>query len=92
MMAKGNDENPIVINGSSKRWYGSRASLSDHKIIHGRDKVSTARESFTACLRPSDHGRELTVIASHWEESCFDSLKNTLMGQYNVTRNRHGKL
>ena len=87
MMAKGNNENPIVINGSSKRWYGSRACLSDHKPIYGRDKVSTARESFTACLRPSDHGRDLIVIASHWDYGNLSDLKTALTGLYKVHRN-----
>ena len=87
MMAKGNDENPIVISGSSKRWYGSKACLDDHKRIHGLDKIGTARESFTACLRPSDHGRDLIVIASHWDYGDLTDLKTALTGQYKVHRN-----
>ena len=87
MMAKGNDENPIVISGSSKRWYGSKACLDDHKRIHGLDKIGTARESFTACLRPSDHGRDLIVIASHWDYGNLSDLKTALTGQYKVHRN-----
>ncbi len=87
MMAKGNDENPIVITGNTKRWYGSRACLGDHKRIHGRDKVATARDAFAACLRPSDHGRDLIVIASHWDYHNLDSLKTAIGGQYSVTRN-----
>ena len=38
MMAKGNDENPIVISRSTKRWYGSKACLDDHQSIHGLDR------------------------------------------------------
>ena len=87
MMAKGNDENPIVISGSSKRWYGSKACLNDHKRIHGLDKIATAKESFTACLRPSDHGRDLIVIASHWDYGNLSDLKTALLGQYKVIRN-----
>ena len=87
MMAKGNDENPIVISGSSKRWYGSKACLADHKRIHGLDKIGTARESFAACLRPSDHGRDLIVIASHWDYGNLTDLKTALTGQYKVIRN-----
>ena len=87
MMAKGNDENPIVISGSSKRWYGSKACLNDHKRIHGLDKIATAKESFTACLRPSDHGRDLIVIASHWDYGNLTDLKTALTGQYKVIRN-----
>jgi len=87
MMAKGCDQNPIVISGSSKRWYGSKACLADHKRIHGLDKIGTARESFAACLRPSDHGRDLIVIASHWNYCELTDLKTALTGQYKVTRN-----
>jgi hypothetical protein len=87
MMAKGDDSNPIVITGNTKRWYGSRACLGDHKRIHGRDKIQTSRDAFAACLRPSDHGRDLIVIASHWDYHNLDSLKNAIGGQYNVTRN-----
>ncbi len=87
MMAKGDDENPIVVMGSSKRWYGSKACLSDHKRVHGLDKIATAKESFAACLRPSDHGRDLVVIASHWDFGNLDNLKTALLGQYQVHRN-----
>jgi hypothetical protein len=87
MMAKGDDENPIVINGSSKRWYGARACLGNHNRIHGRDKVQTARDAFAACLRPSDDGRDLIVIASHWDYENLESLKTALKGQYSITRN-----
>jgi hypothetical protein len=87
MMAKGDNENPIVINKTSKRWYGSRACLGQHTRIHGRDKVGTARDAFAACLRPSDDGRDLIVIASHWDYENLESLKGALEGQYNITRN-----
>ena len=87
MMAKGDDENPIVITGNTKRWYGSRACLGQHTRIHGRDKIQTARDAFSACLRPSDHGRDLIAICSHWDYHNLDSLKNAIGGQYNVTRN-----
>jgi hypothetical protein len=87
MMARGNDENPIVLTSTSKRWYGSKACLGDHKRIHGRDKIETARDAFTACLRASDHGRDLIVIASHWDFENLESLKAALIGQYSVTRN-----
>lgn len=89
MMAKGDDANPIVINGSTRRWYGSRACLGEHNRIHGRDKVASARESFAACLRESDHGRDLIVIASHFDPSSFGKLQNQLMGQHRITRNGH---
>lgn len=87
MMSKGDNENPIVISGSSKRWYGSRACLNVHTRIHGRDKIQTARDAFTACLRPSDHGRDLIVIASHWDYQNLNALKSALSGRYSVIRN-----
>ena len=83
----GNDDNPIVIVGSGKRWYGSRACQGSHTRIHGRDKVGTARESFTACLRPSDNGRDLIVIASHYNSRELQDLKPALEGHYSVYRN-----
>jgi hypothetical protein len=87
VMAKGDDQNPIVVNGSSKRWYGSKACLGDHKRIHGRDKVQTARDAFAACLRPSDHGKFLEITASHWDYANLGALKSALLGQYSVFRN-----
>lgn len=86
-VVSGNDENPIVINGSTRRWYGARACQGQHTRIHGRDKVQTARESFTACLRASDHGRDLIVIASHYNSRELKDLKAALEGQYSVYRN-----
>jgi len=86
-MAKGDDENPIVVTSSSKRWYGSRASIGNHSRIHGRSKIETARDSFTACLRPSDHGKDLIVIASHWDFKNLSDLEPALKGQYSVIKN-----
>ena len=83
----GDDANPIVIVGSGRRWYGSKACQGHHTRIHGRDKVGTARESFTACLRPSDDGRDLIVIASHYNSRELKDLKAALEGQYKVIRN-----
>lgn len=87
MMAKSDNENPIVINGSSKRWYGSRACLGDHKRIHGRDKLQAARDAFSACLRPSDDGKQLYVIASHYDYPNLNALKPALSGRYSIIRN-----
>lgn len=87
MMSQGNDENPIVITGNTRRWYGSRACLGQHTRIHGRDKVATARDAFAACLRPSDDGRELIVVASHWDYQNLNTLKPALEGRYSVVRN-----
>ena len=86
-MAKGDDENPIVMVGASRRWYGSRACIGNHNRIHGRSKIDSARDSFSACLRPSDDGKDLIVIASHWDFENLESLEAALKGQYNVTRN-----
>lgn len=83
----GDDANPIVIVGSGMRWYGSKACQGNHTRIHGRDKVGTARESFTACLRPSDDGHDLIVVASHYNSRELKDLKSALEGQYKVIRN-----
>lgn len=87
MMAKSDNENPLVINGSSKRWYGSRACLGDHKRIHGRDKLQAARDAFSACLRPSDDGKQIYLIASHWDYQNLNGLKPALSGRYSIIRN-----
>jgi hypothetical protein len=81
-------ENPIVVvTGQPPRWYGAKACQGQHTPINGQSKLDTARESFTACLRPSDHERDLVVVASHWDASNLDSLKAALTGQYKATIN-----
>ena len=82
------DENPIVIaSGFRPRWYGEMACQGAHTKLHGRNKVETAREAFAATLRASDDGRDLIVIASHWDKPALEALKAALTGQYKVTRN-----
>ena len=86
--AHSDDENPIVIlEGQRPRWYGARVCQGDHVSNSHRSKIETARESFAACLRPSDDGRDLIVIASHWDKPALESLKVALQGQYKVIRN-----
>lgn len=84
---KADDENPLIIAGTTRRWYGARACQGAHQRIYGRSKLDTAREAFTASLRPSDDQRELIVIASHWDTMNLESLKPALIGQYKVIRN-----
>jgi hypothetical protein len=87
-MARRDNENPIVlIEGQPPRWYGSRACEGQHTAIHGRSKIDTARDSFAACLQPSDHGQTLTVAASHWGIDEFPALQRALLGQYKIIRN-----
>ena len=82
------DENPIVVvSGARPRWYGEMACQGAHTKLHGRNKVETAREAFTATLRPTDDGRDLIVIASHWDKPALEALKTALTGQYKVIRN-----
>jgi len=82
------EENPIVIlEGQRPRWYGARVSQGEHVSNSHRSKIETARESFAACLRPSDNERDLIVIASHWDKPALDSLKTSLLGRYSVIRN-----
>lgn len=86
--ALSDDENPIVIlDGQRPRWYGARVCQGDHVSNSHRSKIETARESFAACLRPSDDGRDLIVIASHWDKPALESLKVALQGHYKVIRN-----
>lgn len=87
--AHSDDENPLVITGNSRRWYGAIACQGPHVRSFERSKVETARDSFAACLRPSDDGRELVVVASHWNAQEFAALTKTLIGQYRVTRCGH---
>lgn len=83
------DQNPIVILGNEKRWYGSIACQGDHIRSFERSKVETQREAFSACLRPSDNGQNLIVVAAHWDLAEFDAIKKSLAGPYDVTRNGH---
>jgi hypothetical protein len=85
--AHSDDENPIVINGNQKRWYGAIACQGAHVRSFERSKIETARNSFAACLRPDDDGRDLAVIASHWNGLEFSGLEQALKGQYRVIRN-----
>jgi len=82
------EENPIVIlEGQRPRWYGARVSQGEHVSNSHRSKIETARESFAACLRPSDNERDLIVIASHWDKPALEALKTSLLGRYSVIRN-----
>ncbi|MBW4522650.1 MAG: hypothetical protein KME16_23640 [Scytolyngbya sp. HA4215-MV1] len=81
------DENPIVISGSQKRWYGAIACQGSHVRSFELSKIETARDHFSACLRFSDHQQELSVIAAHWDSTQFSDLQAALLGQYDVIRN-----
>ena len=82
------DENPIVIiDGKTPRWYGSIACQGQHVRSFERSKIETAREAFAACLRSSDDGRDLIVIASYWDKKDFPAMSKALKGAYRVIRN-----
>ena len=84
------NQNPVIaIDGRAPRWYGSKACDGRHTAIHGRSKVETARDSFAACLQVGDDGRDLIVVASHWDDDDFPALKKVLLGNYSVVRNGH---
>jgi len=86
--AHSDDENPIVIlDNKTPRWYGSIACQGQHVRSFERSKLETARESFAACLRPSDDGKDLIVIASYWDKKDLPAMEKALIGQYNVIRN-----
>ncbi len=83
-------DNPIVVvSGQPPRWYGVKACTGNYTPIHGQSKIETARESFTALLRPTDHERDLIVVASHWDDSNLKALETALKGQYKATVNGH---
>jgi hypothetical protein len=82
------DENPVVImDGKTPRWYGSIASQGPHVRSFERSKIETARDAFGACLRFSDHGRDLIVVTSYWDTQDFPAMQKALKGQYRVIRN-----
>ncbi|NET38999.1 MAG: hypothetical protein F6K19_44670 [Cyanothece sp. SIO1E1] len=83
------DENPLVINGTENRWYGSRACQGEHVNPLYARKESTARENFAACLRQSDDNKSLAVVVSHWDEDTAQGIGNALIGDYSITRNGH---
>ena len=86
--ALSDDVNPIVImDGKTPRWYGATACKGVHVRSFERSKIETARESFAACLRPSDHGRDLIVVASYWDAKDHKAMERALLGQYSVIRN-----
>lgn len=71
-----------------KRFYGEYACLNmKPERLDKVDKVDTARQSFAAMLRPSDDGKELVVVAAHWDEDKANEMGKRLMGQYSVTVN-----
>lgn len=87
-LARKDPFNPVVaLPGQVPRWYGQHACASRHVPIHGRSKVQTARDSFSACLQPADDGMNLEIIASHWNVDEFPDLVDTLLGRYSVIRN-----
>jgi hypothetical protein len=82
------NENPVVATkGQNPRWYGANACLGAHTPVFGSNKIEAARASFAACLQPSDHGKNIKVVASHWETAGFDQLKTALLGKYSIVRN-----
>ena len=86
--AHNDGENPIVIiDGKTPRWYGPMACQGAHTKSFELSKIETAREAFAACLRPSDDGSDLIVIASYWDQRDFPSMEKALKGQYRVIKN-----
>ncbi len=86
--ARADDQNPIIImDGKSPRWYGERACQGAHVRSFERSKIETAREAFAACLRSTDRGRDLIVVASYWDLKEFPAMARALKGHYRVLRN-----
>ena len=71
-----------------KRLYGKYAcSNMRPETLDNADKVETARQSFAAMLRPSDHMQELVVVASHWDADKACQICDRIKGDYSVTVN-----
>lgn len=84
-----NDENPLVLVDGETRWYGQEACQGAHESPLSQRKEVEPRFGFAACLRPSDHGKALTVVVSHWDEDTGNRIAQSLIGSYQVTRNGH---
>lgn len=81
-------ENPIVVvAGQPPRMYGLKACTGNYTPMNGLSKIETARDSFTALLRPTDHERDLVVVASHWDIENLKALESALTGQYKAIVN-----
>jgi hypothetical protein len=83
------DENPLIVFEGQKRLYGAIACQGAHESPLNHRKEANPRMGFAACLRPSDDGKDLTVIVSHWDESVGAQIAQSLTGPYSVTRNGH---
>lgn len=82
------EENPIVVvTGQPPRMYGVKACTGNYTPMNGLSKIETARDSFTALLRHTDHERDLVVVASHWDIENIDALESALKGQYKAIVN-----
>jgi len=81
------DENPIVVSNGQARWFGELACQGQHIRSFELSKIETARQHFAALLRPSDDGKDLTVVAGHWDKGDFPVLESALKGAYNIVRN-----
>ena len=82
------ESNPIVVvAGQPPRMYGVKACTGNYTPMNGLSKIETARDSFTACLRESDHERDLHVVASHWDIENLEALESALKGQYKAIVN-----
>jgi hypothetical protein len=82
------EQNPIVVvAGQPPRMYGVKACTGNYTPMNGLSKIETARDSFTALLRPTDHERDLVVVASHWDIENIDALESALKGQYKAIVN-----
>ena len=80
--------NVIVETKDYRRVYGPQAlSVSGYTTPDLSDKSKTARETFTACLRPSDDGQRLSVVISHWDEVKGHEIVDSLLGSYEATIN-----
>ncbi len=81
------EQNPHVLYNGTSKLYGERVCEGEHVSPLNQRKEAIARDAFMATLRPSDDGRDLTVIVSHWDEVTGDAIAKSLLGAYDVTVN-----
>lgn len=82
------DENPLVVYpDKSVRWYGAIACMGAHESALTHRKDSTAKHALGALLRPSDDGRDLVVVTSHWDSATATRIAQSLQGPISITRN-----
>lgn len=85
---KRDDENPLIVCGNTRKWYGEKACKSPDHIspLYAR-KESAAQDGLKALFRPEYDGKDLVVVVSHHDEDTANAIADSLIGTYDVVRN-----